>query len=231
MSGITDWRAALIDPRFWACYYTVEDEIREEAFGTSYDVLEPYYLQMIGASEMHGTEPSPAVPGSMLHIPLPEAFEWQIAIRISGDYHTLYHPEHMPDGLLVAEISNSPSLPSLRWEELTQIVECATTQWMADFQPWALLPLLFPVVGLTRADANDQVRRRLRIVWSDMDVLRPQKLDFWLDVLTAFEDDMTWTLDAQHGYVSNVPESPRHESSAQFAPFFAMVARQVRNLP
>ena len=229
MGGITDWRAAIADPRFWACYYTVDESIREEAFGLTYEQLEPYYLRLIGCDEhpdvLDIPEMRDAVEGSIIRLAFPQGFNWEIEIRTAGDEHTLFHPEYFPGGLMIARITPEPLAPALRWPELQAVVTSLTAHWEGDFTPEALLPLLFPIVGLTEADPIEDIRATLAEAWYELEVLRPSRLEFWLDhVVRPYAPDFAWIADPLAGWRASNDASPRHGGSAALRPFLEMLA-------
>ncbi len=229
MGAITDWRDALEDPRFWACYYTVDDEVREEAFGTTYQQLEPYYLRMIGCDDLpeivNVPEVLDAVEGSIIHIPFPEDFHWDIEIRASGEHHTLYHPHYWPTGLPAGLVSETPCLPSLRWRELWQCAVCAEVR---DFRPTALVPLFFPLIALTEDDDLAQVRTIVGDAWSELDVVAVNRLDYWLEhLIRPSAPSNTWLDDPLVGWRATSGTSVRAQGSRAFAPFLEMLDRQV----
>ncbi len=220
MSGITNWSAALADPCFWVGRYAqnrsgdrdVEKDI-ETFFGRSFEACEPFHLRLYGDIDydtpMFADDEDAAMetlppdeeydysdyndqipPTSILRLPFPENYTWQLEFADFQVAHLIYHPQMYSGGRTIAVEGHTCLLPGLRWAELKQMVACCLPpDWSAAFDPQILYPLLYPIVDPVSLAEYDEVRQTLRSAWEALRIVPPLQLESWLDVrINVFEN-------------------------------------------
>jgi len=220
MSGIINWSEALADPCFWTGRYAqnrpwdrdVEKDI-EAFFGRSFEDCEAFHLRLYGdiddktplfADDADDEVEMPPLeeeydysdyndqipPTSILRIPFPDNYTWQLEFADYQVTHLIYHPQVYPGGRAIAVEGHTSLLPGLRWAELKQMVACCLPpDWSPAFDPQVLYPLLYPIVDPVTLAEYDEVRRTLRAAWGALQILPPSQLEPWLDVrVNIFEN-------------------------------------------
>lgn len=233
MSGITNWAAALADPRFWACYYSLTDDVYGPVWGLSQRDVRTYTYTLMGCADhpelLNSDEAGEMVEGSVLRLRFPEDFTWTISMGPEGDLHVMHHPTTHPNGQLIAEVSGHEQWPGLRWAEALQVAHCLRGHWTADFPVDAVLPLLTPVIGLSPDDSSDEVHAVLAGAWRALGAVAADQLEVWLQHVEHWplqrNFPVTWAFHPDTGWTNPVPTSPRHRSSLAFATFFTMLGR------
>jgi len=259
MSPLTNWREAFADPRFWAGrYWFVDEPVVADLLGVSSQQCDDYYRdQVIGDEEdpVLVTRYGQFTSGSTLWLCFPESYSWRMEITQEGDFHTIFHPQVYPHGILIAEESGHELLPGLRWAELKQMVACLQQEPTEAFESSAIFPLLYPVVQPVTFEELDDVRQTLHAAWQALHLFEPPQLDLWLDaILQVYEkgkvlyydhgqgwyepdyavypatDLPLWTYDPDRGWHTNNRTTLRQDSSP-FNPFFEMLERHAHEAP
>lgn len=233
VSGITNWSMALTDPRLWACYYSLTDDVYGPVWGLSERDVRTYSYTVMGCADhpelLDSDEAAELVDGSVVRLPFPDGFTWVISMGPEGDLHVLHHPTAFPNGQLIAEVSGHEQWPGLRWPEALHIAHYLRGHWTADFPVDAVLPLLTPVIGLSPDDSSDEVHDALADAWRGLGVVAADRLEVWLQRVEHWPlrrtFPVTWTYHPDTGWTNPVPTSPRHRSSLPFVAFFTMVDR------
>ena len=251
MSGITDWPEAIANPCFWVNrYYEVDPDVALDLFDVSFKECRSYYLKhLLGCEDdsERADEELDRMEGSSLVIPFPEDYTWTTHFTHAAFVHTISHPEVYPGGVRIAEESGHGSLPGLRWSELKQMVTCLQQRGYGTFDARAAFPLLHPVVWLVTFNELDDIRQTLHTAWDVLQVLKPSRLDRWVDETIVIYDkgqmlfydpalghhkplglarhateEPLWAYDPLRGW--HTGHSLRSDSSP-FARFFAMLER------
>ncbi len=191
----------------------VEKDI-EAFFGRSFEACEPFHLRLYGnidydtplfADDADDETEPPASPDeeydysdyddqipptSILRLPFPESYTWQLEFADYQVTHLIYHPEVYPGGRAIAVEGHTSLLPGLRWAELKQMVACLLPpDWSPVFDPHILYPLLYPIVDPVTLAEYDEVRQTLRAAWGALRIVPPLQLEPWLDVrINVFEN-------------------------------------------
>lgn len=233
MSAITDWAEAATDPRFWACYYSVREEVYRDVLGLTDEEANTYYARLMGCADnpalLDRDDAYELVEGSVIRIPFPQDFAWTISIGPEGDLHLLDHPSAYPNGRLIAEVSGHERLPGLRWHEAMRIEYCLRRHWTADYPVDAVLPLLTPVAGLSEEDSWDDIHGALLSAWRNLGIIPSSRLESWIEQVghwTLRKDSrVSWVNLPDRGWACSDSTSLRSHGSSDFEAFFAMLAR------
>lgn len=233
MPGITNWSAALADPRFWARYYSLADDVYGSVLGLSERDVRTYSYTLMGCADhpelLERDEAAELVDGSVVRLPFPDDFTWTIGMGPEGDLHLIEHPTMYPNGQLIAEVSGHEQWPGLRWPEALHIAHCLRGHWTAEFPVEAVLPLLTPVIGLSPQDAFDEVHDALAAVWRTLGTVPSGRLEPWLQQIARWplqrSDPVAWQWHPETGWTNPLPYSPRYRSSLTFTAFFTMLDR------
>lgn len=120
-------------------------------------------------------------PTSILTLFFPENYTWALEFAGGEIAHRIFHPKIYPHRIKIAEESGHELLPGLRWSELKQIVICLQQERTGTFDPQAVYPLLYPVVGMVTFAEYDEVRQTLHTVWETLQIFEPSQMKRWLD--------------------------------------------------
>ena len=230
MPGVINWAEALADPRFWACYYGLTEDVYIPVLGLSEREITAFFYTLMGCSNhpelLDRDDADELVDGSVIRLPFPGDFNWTISMGPEGDLHVIVHPTVYPSGQVIAEVSGHEHWPGLRWIEALQIARCLREHWTADFPVDAVLPLLTPVIGLRSQDAFDEVHDTLAAARRAWSAIPAERLESWLQHIARWplqgDDPVSWEWRPETGWINPVPNSSRHHSSLVFEPFFTM---------
>jgi hypothetical protein len=233
MPGITSWAEALSDPRFWACYFGLTEDVSIPIFGLFERDIRAFLYELMGCADhpelLDSDEAYELVDGSVIRLSFPEDFNWTISMGPEGDLHVIDHPTVYPSGQLIAEVSGNEQLPGLRWPEALQIARCLREHWVADFPVDIVLPLLTRVIGLSPDDVLGEVHDTLTVAWRTLGVTLPGQLERWIQYIEhgLLQRDAlaSWEWRPETGWTNPMPFSPRNRGSLLFAPFFTMLDR------
>jgi hypothetical protein len=267
-----NWQNAIHDPRFWAMRYEglpgisweeIHSYIEESDF-LNLAILEDDPLAGYAGEDDDLQLAEVEVGDRCLALPFPEGYIWLMDFAtedspcLAGIYHTISHPTIDPVGFLhtnstglsLAEESGHQRLPGLRWTELKYIQNCLAQNWSGDFDVWAIVPLLYPVVQFITFDELEDVRYTLTAAWQNLGALNAKQVDSWLDDLIIvydkgrilrLDDQKEWKpLPGERVYEGELwiqtgkdewktfhSSSERYfkKDSSQFLPFFSMLER------
>lgn len=233
MSAITNWAEATTDPRFWACYYGIREEVCRDVLGLTIKEANTYYARLMGCADnpalLDRDDAYELVEGSMIRIPFPQGFAWAISMGPEGDLHLLEHLSAYPNGRIIAEVSGHERWPGLRWDEAKRIEHCLRRHWMADYPVDAVLPLLTPVIGPSEEDSWEDARGALMSTWRSLGAIPSPRLDAWIEQVERWQlrmhSSVSWVNLPDHGWACSDSTSPRFHGSSNFEAFFAMLDR------